>query len=176
MEKDFLFKYIDAPYSEEEIGVVYEMYKHLPPSFRMVELEKTLAQVPTITEWFKKVGLTPTHVALISVRQWYTQVPHVDYNHYSQASPYLAINYPVWACEGVKTKFYKLLEPPKLEHTPKTGLPYYHCNVGKPIAEFVLTSPVLLNVLQPHSVDNINNPDQRISLSFRFAEDPWFMV
>jgi hypothetical protein len=111
-------------------------------------------------------------VAVIIIKSNTIQMPHVDYGSHT-----LAINFPLQHCENTWTRFFKNTGQVVEKFTPDTKLPYLEFIDDNKQEEtrYKLSGPTLLNVKHPHSVANTTAFD-RSSISFRFKEDPWFLL
>ena len=176
--KDFLFKILDIDSQtfdliRKEIAEFYKNTEHIVGQFSMIDNESTLNVLPTIAKWLEVNKLEVMHIGYISVNPNTIQQAHIDSGESS-----LALNFPVINCNNVTTEFFKLESKDlTIRHSKGTNLPYYHFdNTDKDIiGSFTLTQPTLLNIKMPHSVVN-NTELERISLSFRFKNDPWHLI
>jgi hypothetical protein len=170
---NFYFNYIDIAYNVSEIQ---EFYKNNPiPNgyFTIQDINVVLEALPSIKKWFQENNCKPNKVAYISTLANVVQPPHKD-----NSEQMIAVNFPVDNCDEVKTVFYDDTDVKSvLLHTRSTNIPYHHYLLSghTPITHYVLSSPVILNVKKIHSVVNTTNKN-RISLSFRFEQDPWHLV
>lgn len=174
--KDFLFKILDTELFDkikEELSILYERTEPAPGRFRILDKDATLNLLPTVVKWFQENNLEVRQVAYISLAGHTSQQAHVD-----SGEPQLALNFPVINCDEVVTEFFKLEEQDlTIQYTVETNLPYHHFDSTDkdPIGSFSLTQPTLLNIKMPHRVVN-NTDSERISLSFRFKNDPWHLI
>lgn len=170
---NFYFKYIDIPYDLNEVQAYYNSKPLSGGYFTLQDINKVLDALPSIKKWFEDNNCKPNKVAYISTGPWFAQPPHKD-----NTDQILAVNFPVYNCEEVKTVFYDDTNvETTLRYTQAYNIPYYSYKVDRqaPIAEYILSKPVILNVKKIHSVVNNSNKD-RISLSFRFEEEPWHLI
>jgi hypothetical protein len=170
---NFYFKYIDIPYDLNEVQAFYKSKPVPSGHFTMRYVDEVLGALPSIKQWFEDNNCKPSRVAYISTLAHFAQPPHKD-----NSDQILAVNFPVYNCEEIKTLFYddKNVET-KVMYTKAHNIPYHQYMIkGRaPIAEYVLSKPVILNVKKIHSVVNNSNKD-RVSLSFRFEEEPWHLI
>ena len=141
--------------------------------FKIINCHEVLQALPTFKKWCSANQINPIKVAYISTAPDSRQSPHMD-----DGSEILAVNFPVANTEGVETEMWdeEGLKSVRL-FTKGTNIPYYRYLVsGVPVkAKYVLDRPVILNIKKVHSV--VNNTDKpRVSLSFRFYNDPWHLV
>jgi hypothetical protein len=170
---NFYFNYIDIPYDLNEVQAYYNSTPVTSGNFTLQDINKVLDALPSIKQWFKDNNCKPNKVAYISTDGYFVQPPHKD-----NSDQILAVNFPVSNCETVKTVFYDDTNVTAiLKYTRAYNIPYYHYEIDKkaPIAEYILSKPVILNVKKIHSVVNNSNKD-RVSLSFRFEEEPWHLI
>jgi hypothetical protein len=141
--------------------------------FKIINCHKVMDALPSFKKWCEINKLTPIKVAYISTPPNTRQSPHKD-----AGDEILAVNFPVINNDGVITEqwdedglsFIKLL-------TKDTNIPYYRYLVHgvEPQYKYILDKPVILNIKKVHSV--VNNTDKpRVSLSFRFYNDPWHLI
>jgi hypothetical protein len=169
---NFYFNYIDIPYDLNEVQVYYNSKPLDSGNFTLQDINVVLDALPSIKQWFNDNNCKPNKVAYISTSANFTQPPHKD-----NSDQILAVNFPVYNCEEVKTLFYDDTNVRTILTYTKTNIPfyYYELNGRSAIAEYVLSKPVILNVKKIHSVVNKSNKD-RVSLSFRFEEEPWHLI
>lgn len=174
MIKDFLYQVVDIPDRGQIDAEVCAFYEETPVSvaFHIVNVGETLNKLPTMRHWFAKNNLVVQTIALINMKPGQIQSIHVDYSDSD-----IALNYPVKGCSTSVTRFYKNKGVTTIRYTPKTNLPFYEYSDDSPekIGEYSLTDPVILHIKTPHSVKN-HGPENRVCLSFRFKDDPWFMI
>jgi hypothetical protein len=141
--------------------------------FKIIDCRKVLEALPSFKKWCTANKINPIKVAYISTPPNTRQSPHLD-----DGDEILAINFPVTNTDQVTTEMWdeEGLTSIKLM-TKGTYIPYYRYLVSgvDPQANYVLDKPVILNVKKVHSV--VNNTDKpRVSLSFRFYNDPWHLI
>lgn len=174
MIENFYFKYLDLPYDRAEVENLYNLYPNMPGRFNMLKTDEAMSQLPVLSSLFKSLNLVPSKVAYINIGRNTTQIVHIDWGVEN-----LALNFPVYNCSDIYTEFYDIPDSELKEgKTMGTGLPFYYYSDmtdKKYVDKFSLTKPVLLNIKKPHSVVN-NSTLSRISLSFRFKTDPWFLA
>lgn len=178
MKEDFLFKTLEMDpvvfeKIKQEIAFLHKNTSVSWGQFRLLDTESALAMLPTAAKWFEENNLQVKLIAYISLAPKTMQSAHTDSGKFE-----LALNFPVINCNWVSTEFFKF-EQQDLEtlYTKGTNLPYHHFNIENKsvIGSFRLKQPTLLNIKMPHRVVN-RTKMERISLSFRFAEDPWHLV
>ena len=167
MTAPFYFKQLDIPYDQSEILNFFNSNdKH--DYFKGMHPRDVVDYLPSIFKWFDEQNLTPNYVAYIATKNQFKQVIHIDSGYHQ-----LAINFPIFNCETIKTSFYevdKTSEKTFISYPSKLIATEY-TNYISTICSYVLTKPTLLNLKMPHSVDN-NTDSIRYALSFRFKEDP----
>ena len=170
---NFYFNYIDISYDLNEVQAFYTNNPIPHGYFTIQDINIVLEALPSINKWFKDNNCKPNRVAYISTSANIVQPPHKD-----NTDQILAVNFPVYNCEEVKTVFYDDTNVRSiLTYTQAHNIPYYYYELdGRvPIVEYILSKPVILNVKKIHSVVNNSNKD-RVSLSFRFEEEPWHLI
>jgi hypothetical protein len=173
IQDNFYFNYIDIPYDLNEVQTFYKNNPIPNGYFTIQDINVVLQALPSIKKWFEDNGCKPNKVAYISTSANVVQPPHKD-----NSDQILAVNFPVDNCNEVETVFYDDTNVRSvLLHTRATNVPYHHYLLGdrKPTTRYILSKPVILNVKKIHSVVNTTNKD-RISLSFRFEQEPWHIV
>ena len=170
---NFYFNYIDIPYDLNEVQEYYNSKPLGSGNFTLQDIDKVLDALPSIKKWFVDNNCKPNKVAYISTLANFVQPPHKD-----NTDQILAVNFPVYNCEEVKTVFYDDTNVKTiLMHTQAHNIPYHYYVLGgrEPIEQYILSKPVILNVKKIHSVVNTSNKN-RVSLSFRFEEEPWHLI
>lgn len=174
MVENFYFKYLDLSYNIQEVESLYKIYADIPGRFSMLRIQQAMEYLPSINLLFKNLNLTPSKMAYINIGSNTTQIIHCDWG-----AETLALNFPVYNCLDTFTEFYDVPESELREgKTMGTELPFYYYNNldnKKFVDKFTLSKPVLLNIKKAHSVVN-KTSSSRISLSFRFKTDPWFLI
>ena len=163
----FCFKQLDISYDHNEILNFYDTNeKH--DSFKIMHPNEVLAKLPSIAKWFTEQKLVPSYVAYIAIKKHFCQVIHID-----SGNQQLAINFPVYNCDTIETRFYTVDESSTktfISATSKLPATEYTASTST-ICSYILNKPTLLNLKMPHNVDN-NTDITRYALSFRFKEDP----
>jgi hypothetical protein len=141
--------------------------------FKIIDCRRVLEALPSFKKWCSANKINPIKVAYISTAPNTRQSPHKD-----DGDEILAINFPVINNNGVVTEQWDEdgLSSIKLM-TKGTYIPYYRYLVSgvEPQSKYILDKPVVLNIKKVHSV--VNNTDKpRVSLSFRFYNDPWHLI
>ncbi len=172
--EEFLYHRIDIPKRSEIDVEVQALYNEnpMPAAFHVIKVAPALDKMPTLRDWFAENGLSVHTIALINMKPGQVQSIHVDYSDSD-----IAFNYPIKGCDTSVTRFYKNKGTKTVKYTPNTNLPFYEYVDENPeqVGEYVLTDPVILNIKMPHSVKNYGLVN-RICLSFRFKNDPWFLI
>jgi hypothetical protein len=178
MIENFLYKTIQIDNYENIINElsVYA-YAHEPviesqnPYYHLT-LQDVLAKCPSINLWFMQQGIRPRVCAIITIMGDGSNHIHVD----SQKNT-LALNFGIKIPEGSFTGIYKQIEGSLIESKQPNGIPRYLFKDAKflLIDKFDLHMPTLFNTKVPHGVFSPFGM-KRISLSFRFVEDPWRLV
>jgi hypothetical protein len=171
---DFYFKSLNIPNVEqinEEIKV-YDQTRESTVGFSHVNNDLVLNALPTLTKWFNEHNMIIDRIAVLVIKSNSIQVPHVD-----QGTQSLAINFPLQHCADTWTRFFKNTGIVVKKFTLDTKVPYLaHIDSNRQEdARYELTGPTLINIKKPHSVMNNTNFD-RSCISFRFKEDPWFLL
>lgn len=175
-QTNFIYRYL-MPDNWFRIKIdLLNFYRNNPTSgntFLVMTLEQVLPQIPEIAKWFDSLNLKIDTIAYISTKSLFMQQTHID-----SGPQFLAINFPIHNCDIAETHFYafdkQFLKKTKTPTTNTDFFAYENTNLVD-VGHFTLTQPVLLNVKMPHSIIN-KTQDDRISLSFRFQEDPWFLT
>lgn len=158
---------------QKEIEQFYQNNPVPESYFKIINCRTVLEALPTFKKWCSANKINPIKVAYISTPANTRQSPHMD-----DGDELLAVNFPVSNTENVHTEMWDEdgLASVRLL-TKGTMIPYYRYLVsGVPVkAQYVLDKPVILNIKKVHSV--VNNTDKpRVSLSFRFYNDPWHLT
>jgi aromatic ring-opening dioxygenase LigB subunit len=122
----------------------------------------------------KILGFTVTHSVLIFVPPFSESLIHTDYRSDNLK---LALNIGLENCDSSCTELWENVSSEVHVRYTELGIPYNFLekNKCKKITEFRLNRPVIFNTKVPHSVRNWSS-SPRLSLSFRFSEDPWKLV
>ena len=141
--------------------------------FKIINCYKVMDALPTFKKWCLDNKITPIKVAYISTPANTRQSPHRD-----DGEEMLAINFPVVNNDDVVTEQWDESGLASIKLTTiGTHIPYYRYLINgiPPDARYILDKPVILNIKKVHSVvNNTNKP--RVSLSFRFYNDPWHLI
>lgn len=173
MLTSFTYRYINIPNFEQIAKeIAASDFSRDLYNFRIINHNSVLEKIPTLANWFKDKNLIVSKLAFLNVRQASIQTLHIDTGDND-----LALNFPVYGCEGVFTEFYKNKGQIVESFVPHTGVKYYRYVDDNPelLSTYVLTRPTLLNVKIPHRVVNKTDHD-RICYSFRFKTDPWHLL
>ena len=173
MTEPFYFKYIEVPYDKCEILNFFNSKPKYISRFEVLKPSEVTYMLPSISEWFNEQKIVPAMVAYIALSGNAKQRIHTD-----TQPPSLAINIPVHNCETAKTYFYQTASTEtNLFHTKDTNVSAngYEGIEMTEVCHYVLNSPVIINIKQPHSVNN-DTPDTRYCLSFRFFQDPVHLI
>lgn len=178
----FYFKYIKVDYDPADIERFLEVYPLLRARFDKVDLAQLRTLVPSIMSWFDSKGMEPFIAIAISHDPTYKQQIHKDVMKNSEHERILALNFPLNSqAKNSVTRMYSVIgeDQPHVKMTKEGNkeLPYYYYTEDQVqlAGIYMSTSPVLVNVSHPHSAYNCT-PYRRGVLSFRFIEDPWFLV
>lgn len=178
MIENFLYKTIDIEnyetiinelssyaYAHEPVGTRQNPYYHL-------NLADVLKQCPSIDGWFKKKNIRPRVCAIISVTGDGGDLIHIDHQRNT-----LALNFGIKIPDGSFTGLYKQTEGTVVESVQPNGIPNYIFRNAKfsIIDKFDLHKPTLFNTKIPHGVFSPVGM-KRLSISFRFIEDPWSLI
>jgi hypothetical protein len=137
-----------------------------------LDVTDTMKYFPTLEHWFTLHNLKVLFIAYILVPANSVQALHKD-----SGGPCLALNFPLRHCEGTYTNMFVDKGVTTTAYTKGTHLSYLKYVDLDPIINctYELLSPTLIHIKKPHQVCN-NTSNDRISLSFRFKEDPWFLI
>lgn len=137
-----------------------------------LELPDLLAKCPSIDTWFKEKKIIPRVCAIIVIVGNGLDLTHVD--HQQQT---LALNFGIKIPEGSYTGLYKQIKGSLIESEQQNGIPKYEFKNAKfaMLDKFDLHKPTLFNTKIPHGVYSPVG-EKRISLSFRFIQDPWSLL
>ena len=135
-------------------------------------ISRVLLCCPLLVDFLNKHYLTPTLMAIIVADSKEESLPiHRDNDG---SMPFIRVLWPIRNCQGSRTRFWNMPDNGRLT-TDSNGVIYTefpNIQGRELIAEFELTSPVLLNVSIPHSVHpNPDLPGLRISFSMGFDRD-----
>lgn len=176
MNTNFIFKELHIDAVDEILAEIDNLRSKIvsePGKFRIIDTESTLKALPLLNKWFKENNLDVKHIAYISCAANQIQEVHLD-----SGNNELALNFPVLNCENVVTDFFEYKEQNlTLKYTIGTNLPYLYYDITgmNIIASLNLKKPTILNIKMPHRVSNPTDLE-RISISFRFINDPWKLV
>jgi hypothetical protein len=138
-----------------------------------LKLPDLLAKCPSINAWFKGKKIIPRVCAIIVIVGNGHDLTHVD--HQKQT---LALNFGIKIPEGSYTGLYNLINGQMYEAIQPNGIPKYNFSNDAKfqlIDQFDLLQPTIFNTKIPHGVYSPIG-EKRISLSFRFIEDPWSLL
>jgi hypothetical protein len=174
LSDNFYFKSLNIP-SIEHINAEIKLYdQNREPTVGFAHVDNTLVlnELPILNKWFNEHNMIIERIAVITIKSNSIQSPHVD-----QGTQSLAINFPLQHCNDTWTRFFKNTGTVVKKVTPDTKIPYlaYIDNNMQEDTRYELTGPTLINIKKPHSVMNKTNFD-RSCISFRFKEDPWFLL
>jgi hypothetical protein len=177
MHKPFVYRELDIPNYQEIHCELHQLALAQQPlfswTFNHLDLALTLDQCPGLAAWFRSHRLEPRASILI------LQPPGADHKsvHTDTTQDLLALNFGISNLQDTWCAFYTLtrgspvlraLPPgPAWQHYPSADL--------EEIGRVDLIKPTLINVAVPHCV---HNPTQavRISVSFRFKQNPWHLI
>lgn len=171
----FYFKHVNIENYESIISEVRHFVKTLgldkSKGFCNVSSAELLSTCPLISEWFSAKHMRLRATGVIITPPTRSQNIHTDLmaEQWSQ----LALNLNIENCEIPKTSMFTTTAKRARDIT-YSGAPYFKYPedaVFTKVAEFDLTTPVLFNTQVPHQVQN-NTASRRVSISFRFYEDP----
>jgi hypothetical protein len=175
IKENFYFKYLDIPYDHSEIVNLITKYPLLNTNrFDKMDIEEMRQAVPSIFKWFDANNMEPVFSFLINHGPGFRQTIHVD-----QSVEGLGINFPVnLDASNSITRMYE----PKEKLTSdivdlSVGYPFLKYEPEQVMLKTMYTStkPALIHIHKPHSAWN-NTTHTRGVLTFRFKEDPWFLV
>lgn len=176
MEK-FISKEIYIPNSDKIINelrlFVFENIDNYAEVFNHGLLENLLTSCPTINNWFKSNNLKPRVVAIIIIPPGAGPGgAHTD----TQKND-LALNFGIENNEETFTAFYEIQSGTVIRKTLENGITWdnFENVVLKEVKRINLKNPTIINTKIPHSVHNPTDKN-RISVSFRFVEDPWKLI
>lgn len=173
MSAPFYFKHIDIPYDQTEVSNFFNSRPKNKESFEMLKAPYVLAMVPSISNWFSSQNLFPEMVAYIAVGGNSNQKIHTD-----GGKAVLAINFPVYNCDSVKTYFYEVDNSTVINPTNRPDNGYevtLYENIKTVACSYILNKPYLINIKIPHNISN-HTDNSRYCLSFRFYQDPVHLI
>lgn len=173
----FYFKYVDVNINDTEINNFITAYPLLESRFELISVDSVRSFLPTISNWFKENKLEPKTAILINHSPGFKQEIHSDP---MPNKTVLALNIPLnKLAEMSVTRIYDVIEDASPQNCSigQQNLNYlsYNSSQVKKITEYTSQKPVLVNISKPHSAWN-NTCHRRGVLTFRFKEDPWFLI
>lgn len=146
-------------------------YETSTAPFHHVPVHEVLLQCLNFRSWCRSKGIMPSAAAVIRVWSSPVPKPHIDYTRSN-----LALNFGLRIPQGSYTAIYDSDIQGTNEITSLgagyISLPAEHC---REVDRFDLKEPTVFNIQRPHSVVTPLNTE-RLSISFRFAKDPWHLV
>lgn len=179
MIENFLYKTIHIDNYEiihnELVAYVHEYNREITLSnpYRYLDLSDVLQKCPSIDNWFKEKSIQPKVCAIIDVVGNGKNLIHVDHQ-----KNMLALNFGIDIPEGSFTGMYKQIKGAMFESRQPNGVPrfeFFSNSEFSMLDKFDLHSPTVFNTQVPHGVFTPIGM-RRISLSFRFVNDPWSLV
>ena len=137
-------------------------YKNLPKEY--------ISHLPTLIEWFNQHSLKVRYFGTYSTKPTRRMPAHVD-----DSKNVLALNFPILNCENSATRLFYSQHEPIFKFNTETRWYSFEENSLEEIANFDLKTPVLFNTRVPHAVENMSD-SLRVSATFRFEEDPLWML
>ena len=177
MQENFIYHVLDIPnylnihtqlldWTLERIPLYKQPYNHLA-------LQDQIAQCPLIHNWFRSVGLEPKICALI------VQPGGADQRgtHTDTQPNSLALNFGIKNTAKTHTAFYRVVAGNMVRKTLANGITWnsYEQATLEELARIDLAKPTIINTKVPHAVINPTQ-EPRISMSFRFHQDPWHLT
>jgi hypothetical protein len=141
--------------------------------FHGVNHSDLLDKCPSIKKWFSIKKLTVRYIGITKYKR--TAERHIDCTGNGCNS--LALNFNIQNCLLTCTKIFSCDKDPTLNQTP-SGIPYWKFDPSTnfvQVAEFNLSTPVVFDTQVIHQVCNTTD-ETRISVSFRFMEDPRILL
>ena len=177
MTNDFVYKIIDIPDLEtvhaEVTSYALSQIPNYTEAFNLVNLPEMMSACPATLKWMASVGLRPRVCALI------IQPPGADIRgtHTDTQVNDLALNFSIKNTENTYTGFYKVVSGEVIRKTLPNGVEWDNFEKAEleEIARIDLSKPTIINTKIPHAVHN-PTPNPRISVSFRFVQDPYHLV
>lgn len=152
----------------DSVGSKWEIY---PQPFHHVPAKQVLAHCTLFYSWCLSKRILPSIVAIMRLRSQPVPSPHIDYTDRN-----LALNFGLAIPEGSYTAIYSADDSGYRETLPSGGdritVPLEHC---REVARFDLSEPTIFNVQRPHAVATPPGTE-RLSITFRFYQDPWHLV
>lgn len=178
MIKNFLYKTIRIDNYENIINELSAYaFAHEPVIEKLnpyyhLNLQDVLAKCPGINLWFTQQEIRPRVCAIIAIIG-----DGGDHIHVDSQKNILALNFGIKIPKGSFTGMYKLIEGSLSESKQPNGIPRYLFENAKfsLVDKFDLHMPTLFNTKVPHGVFSPIGM-KRISISFRFIDDPWRLV
>jgi hypothetical protein len=142
-------------------------------AFNHLSVPLVMAHCGYLDQWFRSQNLVPRVCVLI------IQPPGADHRgaHTDTIQDMLALNFGIANCLHTWCAFYKLKSGEPVIKSLPPGPAWYQY----PDAELALigtcnlVKPTLINVAVPHAVHNPTDA-VRISVSFRFLQNPWHLA
>lgn len=175
IKENFYYKYLDIPYNHKEILNLIDKYPLLKTNrFDKMDIQEMRETVPSIFKWFDENNMVPVISFLINHGPGFRQTIHVD-----QSIEGLGINFPVnLDASNSITRMYEPKEKLVSDIVDRSvGYPFLKYDPEQVTLKTMYTSikPALIHIHKPHSAWN-NTQHTRGVLTFRFAEDPWFLA
>jgi hypothetical protein len=179
MKAPFYFKYVLIDNYEDMVAELQPyILKHIEGfklGFHQMKPSLVLDNCPIFSQWINSNKLQLRIIGIIIVPPYTDNQTHIDYINNDFSS--LALNMEIENCRIPKTKMFLTDSLPIIAYTP-SKIEYWKYEddaIFTQVEEFDLSQPVLFETQIPHQVCNQTN-QRRVSISFRFYEDPEFNV
>ena len=177
MHKPFVYQTIDIPnYQEihqELVSLAVAQQPRFSWTFNHLDPALVLDHCPGIAAWFRSQCLEPRASVLI------LQPPGADHKgvHTDTTQDLLALNFGIANLLDTWCAFYTLKRGKPVSRALPPGPAWQHYEHAdlEEIGRIDLVKPTLINVCIPHAVHNPTQ-DTRISVSFRFTQNPWHLL
>jgi hypothetical protein len=179
MDAPFYFKYISIDNYEDMVAelqlYILKYIEGFGKGFHLIDPALVLDNCPIFSQWIATIKSQIRIVGIIISPPYCINDTHRDYIPDNVGR--LALNMEIQNCRIPKTKLYLTDTAPSINYTPNNEKYWkYDSNaIFTEIGEFDLTQPVLFDTQTPHQVFN-QTSGRRISISFRFFEDPVFDI
>jgi hypothetical protein len=176
MVDNFYYKYVDIQNYEDIVAemspYISNYIKGFKLGFHHIACDKVLDNCHLFRQWINDNKLQLRVAGIIIVPPKTDNHTHIDYIHSDYSR--LALNFEIENCRIPKTKLYHTDAKPVIAYTPSKIEYWKYPEDAKftEIAQFDLSQPVLFNTQIPHQVCNSNSYRRRVSISFRFYQDP----
>lgn len=174
----FLYKNLKFDHVSEITQQLLDIATEYNPNLEVTKVFNTdliKTRVPKLYNQFVELDLQP------EIFREYVSQPFAGIKIHHDGTPefpkYLALNWPIYNCQGTKMIWWKLEENAPIDVVTVDGgfqknnaLHFYSEKYATKIDEHEIVTPTLVNVKEFHSVEN--GPNIRRMVSFRFRPEP----